>query len=201
MAEDRSSPAVGRPAAAIGYCQLAGTTRQLQHPFRMMRREIAVERQVRANRQQRVVEIGEFVEVRDHENPSLTKRPNVGAHPRRLRRASDAGGLRCSAGLAGIMISPRILPRRSHSDRQGSVSEPRGRVHRQELQAVQSLHGLEDFTNDLVSDLAKTPGGDDREDAFGRVREDSLFVICTEHTQPKMPTARAREAMDLGLPK
>jgi hypothetical protein len=29
-------------------------------------------------------------------------RLNVGAHPRRLRRGYDAGGIGCSAGLAGL---------------------------------------------------------------------------------------------------
>ena len=46
---------------------------------------------------------------------------NVGAHPRRLRRASDAGGVGCSAVLAGPFKCANLLSHRLRKIDEGEL--------------------------------------------------------------------------------
>ena len=86
------------------------------------------------------------------------------------------------------------MPTRSHSHRLDSLIEPQALARPEELELLVTLHGLEDFTDDLVRYLAKARRQDDGEHAFGWVREDFVSVVGTKDTQAKVSTARAGKA-------
>ena len=102
--------------------ELARSARELEDTFRMVPCKVAVRRQVRSHRQQRVVEIRMLVEVGTHERYRSNECGlTIAAHPRRPQGNRGNGGNRgpaavgCSLLDRSLMALPYIIKNLSRS--------------------------------------------------------------------------------------